>query len=222
MNSKLYFENKQLINMPRRRFVQGLAMGSVYAALGMGSSSLLAATQVGQQGPREMRGKQFDLTIGEQSVNFTGVWRKATAINGSVPAPILRWREGDLVTLRVTNMLPVTSSIHWHGIILPSGMDGVPGISTGFNGIAPGETFIYQFPIIQSGTYWYHSHSGFQEQTGMYGAIVIDPKEPEPFSYDRDYVVVLSDWSDEDPNDIYAKLKKMSHYYNFNERTHAD
>ncbi|HEY9050893.1 MAG TPA: copper resistance system multicopper oxidase, partial [Gammaproteobacteria bacterium] len=120
------------------------------------------------------------------------------------------------------NMLPVTSSIHWHGIILPSAMDGVPGIATGFNGIAPGETFIYQFPIIQSGTYWYHSHSGFQEQTGMYGAIVIDPKEPDPFSYDRDYVVVLSDWSDENPHDIYAKLKKMSHYYNFNERTHGD
>ncbi len=221
MNLKSILENRHLVNMPRRRFVQGIAMGGVYTALGLGSGALLAAVK-NQQGPGELQGKQFDLTIGEQGVNFTGVARKATAINGSVPAPILRWREGDLVTLRVTNMLPVTSSIHWHGIILPSAMDGVPGISDGFDGIKPGETFTYQFPVMQSGTYWYHSHSGFQEQTGMYGAIVIDPKEPEPFSYDRDYVVVLSDWSDEDPNDIYAKLKKMSHYYNFNERTHAD
>lgn len=101
-------------------------------------------------------------------------------------------------------------------------MDGVPGISTGFNGIRPGETFSYRFDVKQSGTYWYHSHSGFQEQTGLYGAIIVDPKEPEPYAYDRDYVVLLSDWTDEDPNDVYAKLKKLSHYYNNNERTHGD
>jgi len=124
--------------------------------------------------------------------------------------------------LNVTNNMAVDTSIHWHGLILPSAMDGVPHISNGFTGIKPGETFKYQFPVIQSGTYWYHSHSGWQEQTGAYGAIVIDPIEPEPFAFDRDYVVLLSDWSDEDPSNIYAKLKKLSHYYNFSERTLGD
>ncbi len=206
--------------LTRRRFVQGLAMGGVVAGLGLGSSALAAAMK--QQGPQTLRGTDFNLTIGEQVVNFTGAPRIGTTVNGSLPAPILRWREGDTVTMRVTNLLSETSSIHWHGIILPSAMDGVPGIATGFNGIKPGETFTYQFPVTQSGTYWYHSHSGFQEQTGLYGPIIIDPREPEPFSYDRDYVVMFSDWTDEDPTDVYAKLKKLSHYYNFNERTHTD
>ncbi|MEE8379134.1 MAG: copper resistance system multicopper oxidase, partial [Gammaproteobacteria bacterium] len=134
----------------------------------------------------------------------------------------LRWKEGETVTINVTNNMADDTSIHWHGLILPSGQDGVPNISDGFKGIKPGETFKYQFPVIQSGTYWYHSHSGFQEQTGAYGAIVIEPKEPYPFSFDREYVVMLSDWSDEDPNDIYHKLKKLSHYYNFRERTVSD
>ncbi|KRT54377.1 copper-resistance protein, CopA family [endosymbiont of Ridgeia piscesae] len=206
--------------LTRRRFVQGLAMGGAVAGLGLGSSALAAAMK--QQGPQTLRGTDFNLTIGEQAVNFTGAPRIGTTVNGSLPAPILRWREGDTVTMRVTNLLRETSSIHWHGIILPSAMDGVPGIATGFNGIKPGETFTYQFPVTQSGTYWYHSHSGFQEQTGLYGSIIIDPREPEPFSYDRDYVVMFSDWTDEDPTDVYAKLKKLSHYYNFNERTHTD
>jgi CopA family copper-resistance protein len=170
-------------------------------------------------GPQVLKGSRFDLTYSPTPVNFTGKDRFATAINGSVPAPVLRWREGDTVTLNVTNSLAEDTSIHWHGIILPSSQDGVPNISDGFNGIKPGETFRYRFPVIQNGTYWYHSHSGFQEQTGAYGAIIVDPKEPEPFTYDRDYVVVLSDWSDEDPDAIYAKLKKLSHYYNFRERT---
>jgi CopA family copper-resistance protein len=195
-------------------------MGGAVAGLGLGSSALAAAMK--QQGPQTLRGTDFNLTIGEQAVNFTGAPRIGTTVNGSLPAPILRWREGDTVTMRVTNLLRETSSIHWHGIILPSAMDGVPGIATGFNGIKPGETFTYQFPVTQSGTYWYHSHSGFQEQTGLYGSIIIDPREPEPFSYDRDYVVMFSDWTDEDPTDVYAKLKKLSHYYNFNERTHTD
>ncbi|MCF6179334.1 MAG: copper resistance system multicopper oxidase, partial [Geopsychrobacter sp.] len=169
-----------------------------------------------------LKGTRFDLTYSESKINLTGNERIATAINGSVPAPTLRWKEGDTVTLNVTNNMAYDTSIHWHGIILPSNQDGVPNISDGFKGIKPGETFNYKFPVIQSGTYWYHSHSGFQEQTGHYGPIVIDPLEPEPFSYDRDYVVMLSDWSDEDPTDIYAKLKKMSGYYNFAERTTGD
>lgn len=201
----------------RRRFVTGIAAGSAMLGLGLSPLQSQAASWQQRLGPKQLRGKSFDLTYKPTPVNFTGKERLATAINGSVPAPILRWREGDIVTLNLTNHLAEDTSIHWHGIILPYQMDGVPGIS--YDGVKPGETFTYRFPVIQSGTYWYHSHSGFQEQTGAYGAIIIDPKEPEPFSYDRDYVVQLSDWSDENPDDIYAKLKKLSHYYNFRERT---
>ncbi|RKZ98398.1 MAG: hypothetical protein DRQ46_02255 [Gammaproteobacteria bacterium] len=167
-----------------------------------------------------LRGQNFNLDIGYQTVNFTGNKRVATTINSSLPAPILRWKQGEKVTIKVTNHLAHDSSIHWHGMILPTNMDGVPGLS--YTGIKPGETFEYQFDVKQSGTYWYHSHSGFQEQTGMYGAIVIDPAEPDPVECDRDYVVVLSDWTDEDPTDVYAKLKKKSHYYNMKERTFND
>jgi len=206
-------------SMSRRRFVTGAAAGSALLGLGISSQSSLAAASTRQPVP-SLRGSVFDIDIGYKTVNFTGRERPATAFNGSVPGPILRWREGDRVTLRVTNYLAHDSSIHWHGIILPANMDGVPGIS--FDGIKPGETFTYQFDVNQSGTYWYHSHSGFQEQTGMYGAIVIDPAKPDPVNSDRDYVVVLSDWSDEKPERIYAKLKKQSDYYNFRERTAGD
>ncbi|MBB3046443.1 CopA family copper-resistance protein [Litorivivens lipolytica] len=199
----------------RRRFVSGVAAGAALTGLSFHSGRALA-----NRSPSVLKGNEFDLRIAYQPVNFTGVERTATAINGTVPAPILRWKEGERVTLRVTNNLAHDSSIHWHGMILPTGMDGVPGLS--FDGIKPGETFEYQFDVRQNGTYWYHSHSGFQEQTGVYGAIVIDPVEPDPVACDRDYVVLLSDWTDEDPHDVYAKLKKMSHYYNFQERTAGD
>ena len=167
-----------------------------------------------------LSGTEFDLTIAETPVNFTGTSRLATTINGSIPAPTLRWREGDTVTLRVTNRLAEDTSIHWHGILLPYQMDGVPGIS--FKGILPGETFTYRFKVQQTGTYWYHSHSGMQEQTGMYGAIVIDPARGESIRADRDYVVQLSDWTDEDPMRVVAKLKVQSDYYNFNQPTAVD
>jgi CopA family copper-resistance protein len=167
-----------------------------------------------------LTGTQFDLVVGTTPVNFTGAPRLATTINGSLPAPTLRWREGDTVTIRVTNQLAEPTSIHWHGIILPYQMDGVPGIS--FAGIAPGETFTYRFKVQQAGSYWYHSHSGFQEQTGMYGAIIIDPADADPIRADRDYVVHLSDWTDEDPMRIFAKLKRQSDYYNFNQPTVTD
>ncbi|MZR64490.1 copper resistance system multicopper oxidase [Alcanivorax sp. DP30] len=205
-------------SLPRRRFVQGLALGA--AGLGMGlSPRQLLATQ-GHTGAPILEGDTFHLTLGGADVNITGKSRPATTINGGIPGPTLRWREGDTATLKVTNLLPETSSIHWHGLLLPFQMDGVPGLS--FDGIQPGETFTYQFPLVQSGTYWYHSHSGFQEQTGIYGAIIIDPKTPDPEPFDREQVVMLSDWSDEDPQHIYATLKKLSHYYNFNERTVFD
>jgi len=167
-----------------------------------------------------LSGTAFDLTIAETPVNFTGTPRMATTINGSIPAPILRWRQGNTVTLRVTNRMRESTSIHWHGILLPFEMDGVPRIS--FPGIAPGETFVYRFPVKQSGTYWYHSHSGFQEQTGMYGAIIIEPAGGDSIRADREYVVQLSDWTDEDPMHVFAKLKKQSDYYNFNQLTARD
>lgn len=199
----------------RRQFVTGVAAGS--ALLGLGFP---VAVKSARSAAPELHGRSFNLDIGYKEVNFTGRNRLATTVNGSVPAPILRWREGDEVTLRVTNNLAHDSSIHWHGLILPAGMDGVPGIS--FGGIRPGDSFTYQFHVRQSGTYWYHSHSEFQEQTGMYGAIVIEPSGRDPVAFDRDYVVVLSDWSDEKPEKIYAKLKKQSDYYNFRERTAGD
>src|SRR5690606_8661149 len=146
--------------------------------------------------------------------------RPAMTINGSLPGPLLRWREGDTVTLRVRNRLKETTSIHWHGILLPANMDGVPGLS--FHGIEPDGTYVYTFKVRQNGTYWYHSHSGLQEQSAVYGPLVIDAKEPEPFSYDREHVVMLTDWTDEDPARVMAKLKKQSDYYNFHKRTVGD
>ncbi len=141
-------------------------------------------------------------------------------VNGSLPAPLLRWRQGDTVTLRVRNSLPTTSSIHWHGIVLPADMDGVPGLS--FMGIAPGSTYTYRFRANQAGTYWYHSHSRFQEQTGLYGAIVIEPRDGDPHRADRDHVVLLSDWSDTRSRTLFATLKKQSNYYNFAQPTAGD
>jgi CopA family copper-resistance protein len=177
-----------------------------------------AVTSPGQA--NVLTGNDFDLFIGEVPVNITGAARTAMTINGSLPGPILRWREGDTVTLRVRNRLHEDTSIHWHGIILPANMDGVPGLS--FHGIAPDGMYEYKFDVNQNGTYWYHSHSGLQEQAGVYGALVIDAKDPEPFSYDRDYVVLLSDWTDENPDRVLAKLKKQSDYYNYHKRTVGD
>lgn len=206
------------VDLGRRRFVQGLTAGSMLASLGLLSPSLLQAAPKPEVPVLE--GPNFDLTIDEVAVNFTGQPRMATAVNGSVPAPTLRMREGEKITIRVTNRLSVTSSLHWHGLILPTNMDGVPGLS--FAGIQPGETYTYQFEAAQSGTYWYHSHSGHQEQTGLYGSIIIEPRNADPVKYDRDYILLLSDWSDEKPEAIYAKLKKLSHYYNTRERTLGD
>ncbi len=208
-------------DLPRRRFVQGLAAGGLL----LGLPSILtpawarAADTTTGNAP-VLQGTEFDLTIAETPVNFTGTPRMATTINGSIPGPTLRWREGDTVTIRVTNRLAEDTSIHWHGILLPFQMDGVPGIS--FKGIPPGETFTYRFKVAQTGTYWYHSHSGMQEQTGMYGAIVIEPAAGETIRADRDYIVQLSDWTDEDPMRVMHKLKMQSDYYNFNQPTAVD
>ena len=195
----------------RRRFIQGIAGAGGLAAVPWPLRHLAAAPAP------VLSGTTFDLAIGKLPVNITGQSRTAIAVNGQIPAPVLRWREGDTVTLNVTNRLNEPTSIHWHGMLLPYTMDGVPGLS--FAGIAPGETFTYRFPVRQSGTYWYHSQSGFQEQLGLYGARVIEPKAGYPQAFDRDYVVFLSDWSDETPDTIIGNLKFQSDYYNFNQRT---
>jgi CopA family copper-resistance protein len=208
----------------RRRFVQGLAAGGALAALAPWSKP---AWSLSGQGTRNvLSGTEFDLAIGEVSANFTGRTRTAIAVNGSIPAPLLRWREGTTVNLRVTNALPARSmhgdetSIHWHGIVLPANMDGVPGIS--FDGIRRGETYHYRFAVRQGGTYWYHSHSAFQEQAGLYGPLIIDPIAPEPFAFDRDHVVMLTDWTDLDPSALFSRLKKMPGFDNHARRTVGD
>lgn len=207
--------------LPRRRFVQGLAAGGVLLGLQSFASAARASVADTKTGAAPvLTGTEFNLEIAESLVNFTGNPRMATTINGSLPGPTLRWREGDTVTIRVKNRLKEPTSIHWHGIILPYQMDGVPGIS--FPGIAPGETFTYRFKVEQSGTYWYHSHSGMQEATGMLGAIVIEPAQTDPVRTDRDHVIQLSDWTDEDPMRILAKLKVQGDYYNYNQPTVVD
>ncbi|GGA36321.1 copper resistance system multicopper oxidase [Dyella nitratireducens] len=203
------------VDVARRRFVQGLALGGAATTLGLLRPARAAAT-----GPAMLTGTDFALNVGQMPVNITGTPSVATTVNGTLPGPILRWKEGSQIRLHVTNRLRVPTSIHWHGIILPFDMDGVPGIS--FDGIAPGETFVYQFNVRQSGTYWYHAHSGYQEQTGLLGALIIDPAGSERFTADRDHVVVLNDWSDDDPASIYARLKKNSGYYNTAQPTVAD
>ncbi|EJL95675.1 copper-resistance protein, CopA family [Pseudomonas sp. GM102] len=205
-------------NTSRRTFVKGLAAGGVLAGLGLWRTPVWAVTSPGE--PSVLVGTDFDLFIGETPVNITGNPRTAMTINGGIPGPLLRWREGDTVTLRVKNKLKDSTSIHWHGILLPANMDGVPGLS--FHGIEPDGMYVYQFKVRQNGTYWYHSHSGFQEQSGVYGPLVIDAKEPEPFQYDRDYVVMLTDWTDEDAVGLMKKLKKQSDYYNYHKRTVGD
>ena len=202
----------------RRTFVKGLAAGGLLGGLGLWRPPVWALTSPGQ--PTVLAGSEFDLFIDQTPVNLTGRARTALTVNGSLPGPLLRWREGDTVTLRVKNRLGEPTSIHWHGILLPSTMDGVPGLS--FKGIEPGGLYVYQFKVKQHGTYWYHSHSGLQEQQGVYGPLVIDPKEPEPYSYQRDYVVMLSDWTDEDPVALMKTLKKQSDYYNLHKPTLGD
>ena len=195
----------------RRNFIKGIAAASVAGGLGMKTFNAFSAVSLVQ--PRTLTGNDFDLFIAETPLNITGNIRYAKTINSGLPGPLLRWKEGDTVTLRVKNRLKETTSIHWHGIILPANMDGVPGLS--FHGIEPDDTYVYSFRVRQNGTYWYHSHSGLQEQEGVYGPIIIDPAEPEPFKYDREHVVMLTDWSDENASAILSKLKKQSDYYNF-------
>ncbi|MAL19344.1 MAG: copper resistance protein CopA [Balneola sp.] len=158
----------------------------------------------------------LNLTIESIPIEIDGKKSKAIGINGKVPSPLIRLKEGEEVLLRVTNKLDEDTSIHWHGIILPFQMDGVPGVS--FDGIKPGETFEYKYPVKQNGTYWYHSHSKLQEQLGHYGPMIIDPANEDPVEFDREYPVILSDWTFESPYKVLSKLKKAEGYYNYQQR----
>ena len=203
----------------RRQFVQGLAAGGVIAGLEWGGFP--AFGEAGQmpeyRSPAMLTGNHFEMSVDRLPVNFTGKNRTAVAVNGSVPGPTLRWREGDVVTVAVTNRLKTPTSIHWHGMRVPAEMDGVPGLS--FAGIAPGERFVYRIPVLQSGTYRYHSHSGGQEQQGMAGALIVERKEKDLIEFDREYVVMLTDWTDTDPKTVLSNLKQNSDYYNYRQRT---
>ena len=193
----------------RRKF---LAAGSAATTL-LGTAGLLPAwARSGAAGAAQ---SEFDLAIRQQRLNIGGREAMATTVDGTLPGPLLRMREGEEVVLRVRNELDVDSSLHWHGILLPPGMDGVPGIS--FDGIQPGETFEYRYRLQQAGTYWYHSHSGLQEQAGVYAPLIVDPAGVEPVQYDREIVILLSDWTFEDPARVYARLKKQGEYYNRNQ-----
>lgn len=167
-----------------------------------------------------LTGKKIDLTVGDGLREVAGRRGLGVAVNGTVPGPLLRLKEGDEVTLRVTNRLAQDTSIHWHGLLLPFQFDGVPGVS--FPGIKPDETFTYKFPLRQSGTYWYHSHSGLQEQSGHYGPLIIDPAEPDPIQSDREFVLLLSEFTAMHPHKIFDRLRTGEGYFNRQKTTWTD
>jgi len=198
----------------RRALLRGAAVGGV----GLGMSGLFPAwAQSGSHGMAAKRmetlsGEDIRLTVAESAFDVDGRMGHAITINGTIPAPLIRLREGQNVRIVVDNRLDEDTSIHWHGLLVPFEMDGVPGIS--FPGIRARSTFTYEFPIRQSGTYWYHSHSGLQEQVGHYGPMIIDPAGAEPVAYDREHVIVLSDWSFLHPHRIFSRLKQEGGFFN--------
>ena len=205
---------------PRRRFIQSAAaIGLLHAFRGLAPAYAQGVPGLGAE-LRVGGDRIADLIIARTPFGFGGRDGTAVTINGTVPGPMLRFREGETVTLRVTNRLDEDTSLHWHGLLVPSDQDGVPGVS--FPGIRSGETFTYRYRVRQNGTYWYHSHSSVQEQLGQYGALVIDPPQRDPFAYDREHVVMLSDWTFRDPYRVLAALKKMGGYFNYQQRTLGD
>ena len=211
---------QKTIALNRRAMLRGAALGG----LGLGLTNLFPAwAQSGSPGLRPDRptltGEDIRLRIGHSAFTVGGRTGHAITVNGVLPAPLIRLREGQNVRIHVENTLDEDTSIHWHGLILPFHMDGVPGIS--FPGILPGQTFTYEFPIRQFGTYWYHSHSGLQEQAGHYGPLVIDPAGAEPAPYDREHVIVLSDWTFMHPHQVMAKVKNEGGYFNRQKQTLA-
>jgi len=214
----------------RREFLRAAAAAGLWVGLSRLTPAYAQTPHAGHTAPASVtptsaaaaggNATVVDLAIDKVDFRLGDRVGRAVTVNGSLPAPLLRFRQGQDVELRVTNRLAERTSIHWHGILLPNEMDGVPGVT--FKGIDPGETFVYRFPLKQYGTYWYHSHSGMQEQLGLYGPLVIDPADPEPFSYAREHIIVLSDWTFSDPMRLLAKLKKESNFSNLQRRTLGD
>lgn len=205
--------------LSRRRMITGTAALAAYAGLPMPAWAKGGSMTHAKNGFGEVSGEDIRLSIGDAHFSTGGRSGHAFAVNGTVPGPLLRLREGQDLRIHVTNNLSEDSSIHWHGLLLPFQFDGVPGVS--FPGIKPGQTFTYEFPIRQNGTYWWHSHSGLQEQAGHYGPIVIESAEPDP-RYDRDYVVLLSEFTPIHPHEIMRKLKVGEHYFNRQMQTATD
>lgn len=201
--------------LPRRDFLKVATALTLTGRLGLHPHSLLAAVRKSDDSaPRRV---EYDLIIDRTGFRVDGRHAKAATFNGSLPGPLLRLREGQEAVIRVTNNLDEDTSVHWHGLLVPADMDGVPGFS--YDGIKPGETFEYRFTVAQSGTYWYHSHSGAQEQQGLYAPLVVDPAGDDPVAYDREYAIVLSDWTDENPMTVLRNLKGDAGYYNYGKRT---
>ncbi|MCR2835159.1 copper resistance system multicopper oxidase [Parerythrobacter lacustris] len=209
----------QAFNLSRRRVITGTAALAAYAGLPMPGWAKGKSLAHARNGFGEVSGEDIRLSIGDAHFTTGGRSGHAFAVNGTVPGPLLRLREGQDLRIHVTNNLSEDSSIHWHGLLLPFQFDGVPGVS--FPGIRPGQTFTYEFPVRQNGTYWWHSHSGLQEQAGHYGPIVIESAEPDP-RYDRDYVVLLSEFTPIHPHEIMRKLKVGEHYFNRQMQTATD
>lgn len=209
-----------MTTLDRRALLRGAAIGGI----GAGFAGLLPAwAQSGTPGivpdMTTLSGEDIRLSVADSHFTVGGRHGHAVTVNGTIPAPLIRLREGQNVRLHVANRLAEDTSIHWHGLLLPFQMDGVPGVS--FPGIRPGETFVYEFPVRQSGTYWYHSHSGLQEQQGHYGPMIIDPAGRDPVGYDREHVIVLSDWTFLHPHQVIAKLKHRGGYFNRQRQTLA-
>ena len=205
-----------MASLPRRHLIRSTVALAAASALPVPAWARGASLSRAQNGFGELSGEDIELAIGDHHFMTGGRSGHAVAVNGSVPGPLIRLREGQNVRLHVTNNLAEDSSIHWHGLLVPFQFDGVPGVS--FPGIRPGERFTYQFPIRQSGTYWWHSHSGLQEQAGHYGPLVIESAKPDP-RYDRDYVVLLSEFTPIHPHEIMRKLKVGEHYFNYQMQT---
>ncbi len=206
--------------LDRRTLLQGAGvLGAGLAVPGLLPAWAQTATSGLARSPQALTGPDIALTVARSHWSVDGRSGHATTINGTIPAPLIRLREGERVRIAVTNQLDEDTSIHWHGVLVPFEMDGVPGVS--FPGIRPGETFVYDIPVIQSGTYWYHSHSGLQEQEGHYGPLIIDPRGEDPIAYDREYVVVLSDFAFMHPHTIFERLKQQAGAFNFQRQTVA-
>ncbi|MFN3522898.1 MAG: copper resistance system multicopper oxidase [Phenylobacterium sp.] len=202
-------------DIDRRRL---LAMASALGGASAISGLLPAWARAGTRGAAEaLNGPDIALTVDHAAVRIDGRPGHGVAVNGSVPGPLIRLKQGQAARIAVTNRLHEDTSIHWHGLLVPHQMDGVPGLS--FPGIRPGETFVYEFPVVQAGTYWYHSHSGLQEQQGHYGPIIIEPASADPVAAEREHVVVLSDYAFMHPHEIMRKLKAEPGYFNRQKQT---